>query len=76
MDEIKLIRWRETFEEEVKNIQVEFNSYFLNRTLDEIYNIRINESNEWELQIEDSIPNQIKTRLLQIFLDSKPEDSI
>ena len=76
MDEIKLNRWKENFETEVKNIQVEYDSFFLNRKLDNIYNITLNESNEWELQIEDNLPNEIKNRFQQIFLNTKPEDSV
>lgn len=76
MDEIKLNRWKENFETEMKNIQVEYNSFFLNRELDEIYKIILNDKNGLELKIENNIPNEIKKRLKRSFLSSKPEDNI
>lgn len=76
MDELKLDKWKENFETEVKNIQVEYDSFFLNRQFDSIYNITLNESNEWELQIDDNLPNEIKNRFQQVFLNTKPEDSV
>lgn len=76
MDEIKLTKWKERFEQEVKNIQVEYNAYFLNRKLQDVYTVKMDESHEWELVITGQLPDEIKQRLQQIFLSAKPEDSI
>jgi hypothetical protein len=76
MDEIKLTEWRERFEQNAKDVEIEYNAFFLNQTPDSIYSINLNESHEWQIQINEKIPNEIKRRLEQIFLEAKPEDSI
>jgi len=76
MDEIKLNKWKKRFEQSVNSLQTEYDAFFLNTSLDDIYSINIDESDEWELQVSNDVPNEIKGRLEQIFLASKPEDSI
>lgn len=76
MDEIKLNNWRERFEQNVKNLQTEYDAFFLNSPLADMYSISLDESDEWELQIKDNVPTEIKGRLQQLFLAAKPEDSI
>ena len=76
MDEIKLVAWKKRFEQEVKCIQTEYNSYFLNNSMEELYTINLDESNEWDLRLSAQLPKEIKDRLMQIFLSAKPEDSV
>jgi len=76
MDEIKLNQWKVRFEQDVKNIQIDYNAFFLKQPIDQVYSINLDESNEWQLQINDNIPNEIKSTLQQLFLAAKPEDSI
>lgn len=76
MDEIKLSKWKERFEQEVSNIRIEYNSFFMEEKLEELYSIKLDESNEWELQLRSKLPTDVKNRLTQSFLAAKPEDSI
>lgn len=76
MDEIKLSKWKERFEQEVSNIRIEYNSFFMKEKLEELYSVKLDESNEWKLQLNSRLPNDIKDRLTQSFLAAKPEDSI
>ncbi|MGI8599880.1 MAG: hypothetical protein ACR2KB_11570 [Chitinophagaceae bacterium] len=76
MDEIKLSKWKERFEQEISSIQIEYNSFFLKEELEKLYSIKLNESNEWELQLSSKLPNDVTDRLTQSFLAAKPEDSI
>lgn len=76
MDGIKLENWKERFNQEVKNIQIEFDSFFKNRRLDEYYQLTIDESDELTLKLGDNLPREIKGRLQQILISTKPEDSI
>lgn len=76
MDEIKLTRWRNRFEKDINSLQTEHNAFFLNKPLQDIYTISLDESHEWKLQVKNNIPNEIRSRLQQLFLAAKPEDSI
>jgi len=76
MDELKLNKWKENFEQEAKSIQTAYNSFFLTKKLEELYTIRLDKSGEWELQLNEQLPKEIRDRLTQIFLSAKPEDSI
>lgn len=76
MDGIKLEHWKQRFNQEVKNVQIEFDSFFKNRRFDEYYQLTIDESDELILKLGDDLPRMIKERLQQILLSTKPEDSI
>ena len=76
MDEVKLASWKENFEQRVKDFQTEYDAFFLNSPFDDIYYINLDESDEWQLQTRNNVPSEIKSRLEQLLLDSKPEDSI
>ncbi len=73
MDEMKLNRWKERFEQEVKNITIEYNSFFLNEDPKEFYTIQLNNSGEWALELREDLPNEVKSKLKQTFLITKPE---
>lgn len=76
MDGLKLDRWKENFENEVKNVATEFDAFFKAKNLDELYSLQMDASDEWFLKISDDLPNEIKERLMHVFLSTKPEDSI
>ncbi len=76
MDEIKLINWEERFTENAKQLKTEYNSFFSNHSFEETFSIELDESDEWELIIKEDVPAEIKNHLQEIFLASKPEDSI
>ena len=71
-----MTKWRENFKREAKSVEIEYNSFFLNRKLEDLYTIDVDESQEWELKLNDELPDELKTRLQKIFLAAKPEDSI
>lgn len=73
MDEMKLNRWKERFEQEVKNITIEYNSFFLNEDPKEFYTIQLNNSGEWALELREDLPNEVKSRLKQTLLTTKLE---
>lgn len=76
MDELKLKTWRERFERAAQDIETEHNAFFSRQKVGEVYCIIMDESDEWRLQLDEDLPNEIKSRLLQAFLTSKPEDSV
>jgi hypothetical protein len=76
MDGIKLTMWKDRFNENVKQLLIEYNSFFLENPMQNCFEIKMDESAEWELIVKEKVPQQIKSRLQQIFLASKPEDSI
>jgi len=76
MDEMKLGSWRQRFNEEVVKIQAEFDAFFKSKALKGYYTLTLDESNELSLVISDELPNEIKERLMQVLLTTKPEDSI
>lgn len=76
MDGLKLDNWKQKFEQEVKSLQTEYNSYFLKHKLEDVYSIKMDESNEWEMQVNEQVPGEIKSRIEQLSLTAKPEDSI
>lgn len=76
MDGLKLDRWKENFLREVKNVQIEFASFFKEKDLDAYYSLQMDGSDEFSLELNDELPNEIKERLMQLLLATKPEDSI
>lgn len=76
MDGLKLDKWKENFENEVKNVTIEFDAFFKAKNLGELYSLQMDASDEWSLEISDDLPNEIKERLMHVLLSTKPEDSI
>jgi len=76
MDEIKLAKWKQVFEQQIGSLEIEFDAFFVNKPFKDAYNITLNESDEWKIEVGENVPNEIKARLEQIFLATKPEDSI
>lgn len=78
MDGLKLERWRENFNNEVQSIQIEFDSFFDNKKLNQFYEIKGDEASQsLSLVItDDTLPNEIKKRLMNAFETTRPEDSV
>lgn len=72
MNDLKLNRWKERFEQEVKNITIEYDAFFLNEDPKEFYTIQLNDLGEWALELREDLPNEVKARLKQTLLDTKP----
>ncbi len=78
MDGLKLAKWIKAFNAEVRNLQIEFDSFFNRKRLESYYELKLDElSEDLHLIIKDNnLPNEIKDRLTKAFMDSKPEDSV
>ena len=78
MDELKLDKWKANFKLEIENLQIEFDSFFQTKKLDQYYDLRMDETNETLfLEITDNtLPKEIKERLISIFNATRPEDSV
>lgn len=77
MDELKLNKWKADFLQEMRSVEMEFNSYVKNVDISKFYCLNIKEtSDELSLYIKDDLPTPIKERIEKIFLDTKPEDSV
>ena len=77
MDEIKLLKWMVNFQSEIKKMCIEYDSFFLEKRLADTYELQLNSLNEeFILIVQDDVPQEIKNRFVQIFAETKPEDSI
>ncbi|MBN9299244.1 MAG: hypothetical protein J0I41_19740 [Filimonas sp.] len=76
MDEIKLIKWQTSFEAFVKGLQIEYDAFFPDKKLKDMYVLYLNVSHEWSLKLDAALPSEIKERMEKLLLDTKPEDSI
>ena len=78
MDGLKLDRRRENFYQDVQHLQSEFDSFFNYKKLNEFYEIKEDEvSQSLSLEITDNtLPQQIRERLINFFDTTRPEDSI
>jgi len=78
MDGLKLERWRENFQKEAQHLQIELDSFFKNKSLDKYYKLRVDELSE-TLSVEitdETLPGEIKHRLEDLLIATKPEDSV
>lgn len=78
MDGLKLSKWREDFNREAQRLQVVLDSFFKAKKLDEYYEVRVDElSQNLHLEITDeTLPEEIKTSLMKMLEETRPEDSI
>lgn len=78
IDGLKLDRWRENFNQEVQNLQIKFDSFFNSKKLSQFYEIKEDEvSQGLSLIITDNtLPKEIKDRLINSFETTRPEDSL
>ncbi|SJZ85745.1 hypothetical protein [Sediminibacterium ginsengisoli] len=77
MDGIKLDKWRASFAEEAKALQVNYDSLFLLKDFTDTYNLMVDQSNHTlYLRFDADLPAEIQDRLEKLLLLTKPEDSI
>lgn len=78
MDGLKLDKWQKIFEEEVKNLQVEYDAFLLPKKFEDTYQLKIDEiSQTLSLWIDtENLPKEIENRLSELLLKTEPEDSI
>jgi hypothetical protein len=78
MDGLKLDKWRENFNQQVQNLQIEFGGFFNSKKLSEFYEIKEDEvSQSLALVIkDDNLPKEIQDRLTTLFGTTRPEDSV
>lgn len=78
MDGLKLDRWQRNFNDEVLSIQIEFDSFFNNKKLNQFYELKEDEASQsLSLVItDDTLPNEIKKRLMNAFETTRPEDRV
>lgn len=77
MDGLKLNKWKDDFEQEVKRVDIGFEAFFKGKKLDEYFTINMSEvSQNLSLELSDQLPGEVKERLEQLFLVTKPEDSV
>lgn len=79
MDGVKLTKWRENFKAGMANLQIEFDAFFVEKKLNEFYRLKVDEVSQnlvLEILNQDELPKEIADRLIQIFTQAKPEDSI
>ena len=76
MDELKLEKWKEGFNEEAQSIEIEFASLFKNKKLNDCYVLKLDESSELSLELNNELPEEIKGRLKKSLITTKPEDSV
>lgn len=78
MDGLKLDKWKENFQREVQNLQIELDSFFQTKKLKQYYEVKVDEVSEnLTLEIIDNtLPKDVQKRLIDLFNASKPEDSV
>jgi hypothetical protein len=57
-------------------MNVEFDSFFKDKKLDDCYSLKLDESSEYVIEANVTLPQAIKQRLTQLLAETKPEDSI
>lgn len=79
MDGLKIDKWKENFEAGIANLQIEFDAFFLEKKLDEFYSLNADETSqnlELEILHSNELPEEIKDRITEAFLNARPEDSV
>ena len=76
MDELKLEKWKENFNEEARKLEIEFATFFRNKKLNEHSELKLDESSEFFIETKDDLPQNIKERLMKLLITTKSEDSI
>lgn len=78
MDGLKLTHWQERFLSGAQAVKVQYDSYFRSKPFNDCFALRHEESSGiLTLEITDpDMPREIKRRLEELLIASKPEDSI
>lgn len=76
MDLVKLNRWKKNFEKGIESLKGEFDEFLKGKDLVDYYILQLDSSDEYYLQISDELPADAKKCLIDLLLETKPEDSI
>ena len=78
MDGIKLKKWQDRFLSGVQAVKIQYDSYFRSRSFEECFILETDELSETlKLSITDpGMPNDVKKRLEDLLIASKPDDSV
>lgn len=78
MDGLKLNKWQEDFEAEVKGLQTEYDAFLLPKKFEDTYRLKIDETSQTlSLWIDsENLPKEIEDRLSELLLKTEPEDSV
>ena len=77
MDGLKLKQWIEDFNAEIKQVEVQFNTFAPKDILSDYYTLELNEtSDELSVVIKSGLPNEFENKIQQILIQTKPEDSV
>ena len=79
MDGLKLSRWKENFEGEIKTLQIQFDAFMLPKKLDKFYSLKADEENQnliLEILNLHELPKKIEERIKAIYESSRPEDLV
>jgi hypothetical protein len=78
MDGLKLDKWQKFFEAEVKLLKTEYDTFFLPKKFEDIYQLKIDVTNQTlYLWIDaENMPKEIENRLSELLLKTEPEDFI
>jgi hypothetical protein len=73
-EQLFIDNWTDNFNEEVKNIQLEYDSFFSDRKIQEYYSLEHTKDNMLSLHFHDvhGLPRMIMSAIEQAFLRSKP----
>ncbi len=79
MDGLKFQKWREEFTTMAKKVQGENKAVFLDRNIDEFYELTVDEAGETlclEFNKRETLPEEIQDNLKNILITTRPEDSV
>lgn len=78
MDGLKLDRWQKSFNREVKSLQTEYDAFLFPKKFEDTYQLKIDETTQTlSLWLDtETLPKEIEDRLSELFLRTKPEDSV
>ena len=78
MDNLIFEAWKENFRKKAAFLQIELNSFFKEKNIEQYYQLEPGEDGEaLSLKIIDkSLPTEISDQLTKLFMDTQPEDSI
>ena len=79
MDGLKLDKWRKDFTSGVQSLKLEFDSFFSDKNLEDFYTLRLDETSQnlcIDINSKEKLPKEIEKRLIDIFSETTPEDSV
>lgn len=77
MDGLKLEKWRQDFSSQAEFLQIGCIPFLKGKSLNEVYEIKVDESQNLCIElIDESVPQQVTEALAKLLLATKPEDSV